>query len=209
MLQLYFNKILQFLNYDIYFPISFFILSFSTLVYFLKTNENKKLKIYLFILCLIFLLFILWSFFLSYYQYFIWKNNAISKFLLPPYQNLDYFLNYVYFRFWRDFIYRLLGSFFLFLFLVFINFIFKRDVFYKEEKILIIILSFVYFFPYNLFFIFSGFFVLLLIIMINLIFEKSTQRYFSFKNYWLFWGWLIFLSQPLFLMNYEFLKFKP
>ncbi len=208
--QFYFFKIVQFLQYDIYFPLSFIFLLILSLIYFSKIETTRKKKALFLIFILVLVIFTLWSILLTFFQYQLWHQNSISRYLLPPYQKIDYFLNYAYFHFWRDFLYRLGGSFFIFLFLNFLNFVFKRDIFYEEEKVLIPLLALFYFFPYNLFLISLGFFMLLLIIMINFFRKKiHPQERFSFKNYWLILAWLVFLSGPFFLTNYKFLKFKP
>ena len=210
MFQFYFNKVFQFLNHDIYFPLSLIFLVILTKIYFSKTEEEKKAKSYFLILILVLVFFILWSAFLSTVQYFLWKNHPISKYLLPPYQEIDYFLNYAYFRFWRDFFYRILGILFILLFFKFLNFSFKRDIFYKDEKNLIPILSIFFFFPYNILFMVLGFFMLLLITTMK-IYRKKTDlnKYFSFRNYWLALAWVLFLIAPVVLSNYKFLQFKP
>jgi len=194
------------LRYDNYFLISLVSLVLISVVYFLKIEEKRKVKIYLALFLLSVLFFIFWSAFLSYKQYLLWQSHPISKYLLPPYQKIDYFLNYAYFHFWRDFVYRLIGVGFVFLFMNFLNFIFRRDIFYDDEKILIPYFSLFYFFPYNMFFIFLGFLVLLLNILIKK--EAMSQR-FSFQRYWLYLAWLVFILQPILSNNYEFLKYKP
>ncbi len=210
MLKFYFNQILLFLNYDLYYPISLIFLSFLTLIFFLKIDERKKIKIYFFTFLLLTVVFLLWSLYLSFQQYFLWKNHPLSKFLLPPYQKINYYLNYAYFHFWRDFVYRLLGSFFIFLWLKFLEFIFQREVFYDEEKILLPLLGLFFFFPYNLLFVFLGFFMLLLVIIMNFVKKGvSKEKRFSFKIYWLFLAWLIFILEPLIFTHYFFLQFKP
>ena len=208
MLEIYLNKLRQFLVYDIYFFPSLFFLILITAIYFLKTEEKVRSKIYLILFLISVFVFVIWSSFLSISQYLIWLKNPISKYLLPPYQKIDYFLNYAYFHFWRDFIYRLISVLLAFLFLKFLNFIFKRDIFYDDEKIFIPFLMLFFFFPYNLFIIFLGFFMLLLIIVVLSIKQKE-KSYFSFRNYWLFLVWILFLIQPFFLTNYVFLQYKP
>jgi hypothetical protein len=195
------------LKYDNYFLISLVSLVLISIVYFSKIREERKAEIY-FVLCLISILFfVLWSTFLSYQQYILWSNHPVSKYLLPPYQKIDYFLNYVYFHYWRDFYYRLLGILLILIFMKFLNFIFDRDIFYEDEKILIPYFSLFYFFPYNMFFIFLGFLVLLLNILIKK--ELSQSKRFSFKNYWLYLAYLVFILQPILSNYYEFLKYAP
>jgi len=200
----YINKMLK---YDNYFLISLASLVLISIVYFLKIEEKKKVKTYLVLFLLSVLLFIFWSVFLSYQQYLLWQSHSVSKYLLPPYQKIDYFLNYAYFHFWRDFVYRLIGVGFIFLFMNFLNFIFRRDIFYDDEKILIPYFSLFYFFPYNMFFIFLGFLVLLLNILITR--KGLTAQRFSFQRYWLHLAWLVFVLQSILSNNYEFLKYKP
>ncbi len=210
MWQFYFVQIFQFLQYDIYFPLSFVFLVILSSVYFSKVEESKKKRNLSLVFVFTIIFFIFWSALLTFWQYQLWRSNPISRYLLPPYQKIDYFLNYAYFHFWRDFFYRLLGSVLLLFLINFLNFIFKRDIFYDEEKILIPILGLFVFFPYNLILVFTGFFMLLLIIIFNFFKKKnSLNERFSFKNYWLFLAWLMLLCAPLILINYKFLQFKP
>lgn len=197
------NKMLK---YDNYFLISLFSLVVVTFIYFAKISEERKNKIYLYLFLLTIFAFIIWSAFLSYEQYFVWQNHPLSKYLLPPYQKIDYYLNYAFFHFWRDFVFRLIGVCFIILFMNFLNFLFQRDIFYDDEKILIPYFSLFLFFPYNMGFIFLGFFVLLLSILFKK--EAMSQR-FSFKNYWLFLAWFVFILQPILSNNYTFLKYAP
>lgn len=210
MIELYFNKVYQFLKYDIYLPFSFIFLIFLTFLYLLKINEKKKNKIYFFLLVLVFITFSLWSLFLSWKQYLLWEQHPVSKYLLPPYQNINYFLEYSYFRFWRDFFYRVLGVFLIFLFFRFLNLIFRRDIFYDDEKIIVLFFGLFFFFPYNLLIIFLSFLILLIIIAIKVFKDrKNLNNYFDFRRYWLLLAWFVFLIQPLLLSQYRFLKFKP
>ena len=206
------EKFLQYLQYDYYFFISVLFLLFITIFYFLKIEENKKNKIYLFLFYLTLFFFILWSLFLSYNQYLIWKNHPLSKFLLPPYQKIDYFIGYAYFHFWRDLVFRLIGVLIILLLMNFLNFVFNRDIFYDDEKILIPYFALFFRFPYNTLFLFIGFFALFSIIFIkNILFSQrlSSTFYFSFRNYWLYLAILLLILQPLILSNYKFLKYTP
>jgi len=202
------NLFLQYLQYDNYFWIAFFLLFLTSIFYFSKISEEKKNKIYLILFYLTIFFFILWSLFLSLAQYFVWKNNQFSKYLLPPYQKIDYYLSYAYFHFWRDFIYRLIGVLIIMLLMNFLNFVFRRDIFYDDEKILVPYLSLFFRFPYNAFFLLIGFFALFLIILI-FNFPFITSNRYSFKQYWLYLALILFLLQPFILSNYEFLKYTP
>jgi hypothetical protein len=202
------NLFLQYLQYDNYFWIAFFFLFLTSIFYFSKISEEKKNKIYLILFYLTIFFFIFWSLFLSLAQYLIWKNNQFSKYLLPPYQKIDYYLSYAYFHFWRDFIYRLIGVLIIMLLMNFLNFVFRRDIFYDDEKILVPYLSLFFRFPYNALFLLIGFFALFLIILI-FNFPSITSYRYSFRQYWLYLALILFLLQPFILSNYEFLKYTP
>jgi hypothetical protein len=202
------NFFLQYLQYDNYFLASFFFLLLTAIFYFSKISEEKKNKIYLILFYLTILIFTFWSLFLSLAQYFIWKNHQFSKYLLPPYQKINYYLSYAYFHFWRDFIFRLIGVLIIVLSMNFLNFVFRRDIFYDDERILVPYLSLFFRFPYNALFLIIGFFVLFLIILI-FNFPSLTSNRYSFKQYWLYLALTLFLLQPFFLSNYKFLKYTP
>jgi hypothetical protein len=202
------NLFLQYLQYDNYFWIAFFFLFLTSIFYFSKISEEKKNKIYLILFYLTIFFFIFWSLFLSLAQYLIWKNHQFSKYLLPPYQKIDYYLSYAYFHFWRDFIYRLIGVLIIMLLMNFLNFVFRRDIFYDDEKILVPYLSLFFRFPYNALFLLIGFFALFLIILI-FNFPSITSYRYSFRQYWLYLALILFLLQPFILSNYEFLKYTP
>ncbi len=52
-------------------------------------------------------------FYYAFLQYKVWEGNDFSKFFLPPYQNLDYFTEYVGTRFFLPWILALLVAFFI------------------------------------------------------------------------------------------------
>jgi heme A synthase len=199
---------MQYLQYDRYFFISLFFLLLFFIFNFTKIPEEKKNKIYLVLFALTILIFILWSLFLSLAQYTIWKNGFLTKYLLPPYQKINYFLNYAYFHFWRDFIFRLIGVLIIVILMYLLNFIFSRDIFYDDEKILVPYFSLFFRFPYNALFLLIGFFVLFIIILIFHFTSLNSNRY-SFRKYWLYLALILFILQPFILSNYEFLKYTP
>ena len=55
-------------------------------------------------------LFIVWGAYTTIATYNLWKNDPVSKYLLPPYQS-DYFYNYAYLHFWRPNIASFISSF--------------------------------------------------------------------------------------------------
>jgi len=203
------KAIFQYIQYDDYFFISALFLILATIFYFLRIEESKKNRIYLFLFYLTIITFIGWSLFLSYAQYLIWENHPFSKYLLPPYQEIDYYLGYAYFHFWMDFVFRLIGVLIIILLMNFLNFIFHRDIFYEDEKILVPYFSLFFRFPYNALFLVIGFFVLFLIIIIKSFKIEVQDRRFSFRNYWHYLALLLFFLQPFILSNYKFLKYSP
>lgn len=56
--------------------------------------------------------------FLSLSQYSAWSNDAFSKFLLPPYQPLKYFVSYALTHFWLNFFLGLGAALTFYLFLI-------------------------------------------------------------------------------------------
>lgn len=90
----YLEKVSQFLQYDIYFLFSFLFLIITTIVY-LKVKKKESAERYFVLIFLVTLLiFVFWSGFLSYKQYLIWQADSFSKYLLPPYQKINYCLVY-------------------------------------------------------------------------------------------------------------------
>lgn len=212
----YWGKVLQFLQHDIYFLLSLLFLAITTFFY-LKLRHRISDMVCLawkWIFIVVLVIFILWSLFLSYKQYLVWKTHPFSRYLLPPYQKINYFLDYTYYHFWRDLCFRLVGILIIFLLMNFISFLLKRDVFYDEEKILVPYLSLFFFFPYNLIFFFLGLFMLNFIIIVkNLITYKTiklrkSEVLYSFKNYWVWLAWLMLILAPLILNDYRFLQYK-
>jgi hypothetical protein len=207
------NKFYKFLTLDIYFFISFISLIIATVIFFMPIGEKKKARIFFIFFLGLIAVFSFKSYVLTKMQYLIWLNHPISKYLVYPYASSnDYFRTYVFFHFWRDLVFRLLGALVIGLTIIFINFLFKRDIFYDDEKIMMIYIALLFFFPYNLVIIFLGFFMLLLSWIIKL-FVSSRKEVFqerlSFRNYWLILVWVCFLLQPFFLTNYDFLKYRP
>lgn len=45
--------------------------------------------------------------YLSFQQYFFWKNNELGQFLLPPHQNFEYFIFYLRTRFFNPYLFSL------------------------------------------------------------------------------------------------------
>lgn len=88
-------------------PITFFIIVFLLSVFFYFT-KNRILASYslfrkLFILVIVAIVFrLVYALTISIAQYYIWHSQEFTRFLLPPYQSIKYFLFYSWGRFWME-----------------------------------------------------------------------------------------------------------
>ncbi len=76
-------------------------------------NKHKRSSLVAFYLSLVAIFILL--FYQSYSQYQIWSQNEPSKYLLPPYQSIHYFVLYMFTRFFAPYLISLAAAF-LFLF---------------------------------------------------------------------------------------------
>lgn len=79
------------------------------LVIFLGAQISLRLfgierQIFKFIFALLIFLILAFLVFQSFQQYFIWEGNDLSKNLLPPYQGINYFIFYVFTRFFAPYL---------------------------------------------------------------------------------------------------------
>lgn len=175
-------------------------LGFAGLSYFNKLSEEKFFKLVriLFWLCLGFVF--LRIFFLFLIQYWLWAETEPSKYFLPPYQPLSYFLNYSWLHFAKLPVFNLGLGLFLFL-LIFLGTKLSRGrFFYPEEHYsggVVILLNP---WPANLAILFlvliSGCFALFIKQSFLFLRKKqlsATPLYFSFRYLWSFIGLLVFL----------------
>jgi len=115
-------------------PIFYFLL---VLTFGLQLYSLKFLKKFLpFILFLFLGIFLIVEIHYIYGQYLLWESNALTKYLLPPYQSLNYLFFFTFKRFFGPYII----SFFVGLLVFFtIKILNKRSnyrLFYKEEPLL-------------------------------------------------------------------------
>lgn len=54
---------------------------------------------------------IVYSSVLTFWQYFNWKNGEFSKFFLPPYQSINYFIKYSFLHFWLSVVFGMTVAF--------------------------------------------------------------------------------------------------
>src|SRR3989344_1506473 len=90
------------------------ILSVAFIIQLLSKAPARRGLFGILFLCAAILLVFGFAVYESWQQYYIWENNDLSKFFLPPHQDFDYFVFYVRSRFFNPY---LLSLFFGFLFL--------------------------------------------------------------------------------------------
>lgn len=118
-----------------YLSLIILILSLGTLWFmprrFLGADDLKNIYVKIFIFSA-FLIFSL-CFYYSYQQYVIWENAAPSKYFLPPYADVNYFLQYVGFRIFGPYLISLTFAFMLLFSMKVLNKKYEEKFFYPEE----------------------------------------------------------------------------
>lgn len=138
------------------------------------------------IILVILILLLAHSLILSYFQYLVFKSHPLSQYLLPPYQNINYFLGFVFYHYFRNFYFRLVGALLNFLIMFILNSLFKKTLFYEREYNIILIVSLLIDFPFNLLLIPLNLFIIMFLHIQNLIFKKNSPfQKISAQNYWL------------------------
>jgi hypothetical protein len=74
-----------------------------------------------------------YSTYLTYGQFFLWKNSDPGKYLLPPYTPVIYFITYAFYKFWSHFLAALIFSLIILLLAVYFNKKRGGIHFYEEE----------------------------------------------------------------------------
>ncbi len=96
-------------------------------------NKIKVLRIF-FVISIFVVIF--WGFYESFLQYQIWSESAVSKFLLPPYQSIGYFLGYSFIHFLKNYLISLGAGFLFLLGAIALNNRFQKRFFEEEEPYL-------------------------------------------------------------------------
>ncbi|MGC8981413.1 MAG: hypothetical protein ACP5JU_00465 [Minisyncoccia bacterium] len=162
-----------------YFPYFLSLITSFILLYFYLKHKKKYIPLTILIFLTIFFIHI---FLLSYFQYKIWQNNPLSKFLLPPYTPISYFLSYSYHHFYKNFIWRIISGIFILSLILFLNKIFKNSLFYEEEYIIVPSVTLLVDFPFSFLIFFSG----LSFLLFKHIISKEIYEKISIKDYWIF-----------------------
>lgn len=136
---------------------------------FLKKIKTTKLIYILIGLTIIF------NTFLSVLQYIVWRGSDFSRFFLPPFTNISYFLTYVFFHFWLPSLLVATVALAVFLLLKLIK-KYRNDAISQEELSLILLSGLLVGWP-NFVVLVPLFFLLTLIFsIINLlVFKKKTN----------------------------------
>ena len=159
-------------------------------------RKSDLLK-YIFIVS-IFIIFLL-LFYQSYQQFQIWSQNELSKFLLPPYQPLNYFLFYVGVRFFAQYLISLAAAFIFIIAAKFLNKKYKERFFYEEEFYLGAIGLFLSGHPGWLFYVISLLLIYLLMHLYSLFIipaflrlksQNLAGRHNSSQRISLYWLWI-------------------
>ncbi len=107
--------------------------------------------------------------------YFLWKNDAVSQFLLPPYQKINYFLGYVGHRYIIPFFTSLLVAVIIFKLIKFLNNKRGNRFFYDDEYWFVFLGILVVGHPLWVIYIFSALIIGALINFIKIIFSKRNS----------------------------------
>ncbi len=144
--------------------------------------KNFNLR-YIFIISILIIFGML--FYQSYQQYQIWSQNGPSKFLLPPYQNINYFAFYVFMRFFVSYLISLVAAIVFLIVAKVLNKKYEERFFEPEEFWLGALAIFLVGYPGWLFYLV---FVVLLYSLIH-IFSLLISR-FSSSRISLYWLWI-------------------
>lgn len=160
------------------------------LIKFLKLNLLTPKKIFFIIFCFNFLFNLL----LTGLQYYVWQSSDFSKFFLPPFQPLSYFIGYTYHHFWLASVLSLVVVVILFGVLELIR-KYRQGEIALEEVFLILSSCLLVSWPRVVILIPLLFFTALIIGLINFLFLKN-------KPINIFWPLIISLIITLFIGSY-------
>ncbi len=103
-------------------PAVFFtlIIFFAFLVYFCRKKRLSVAKDFQKLILIVIIFRFCYAGFLTFLQYDFWLQNDFSRFLLPPYQSIEYFLSYSFSHFWLKVLLSVISAsvFFIFLYLL-------------------------------------------------------------------------------------------
>lgn len=119
------NKIISF---------AFLVFSAAVLSFLIFNIFKKKIdkKISLISIVLAFVFSVAFAIFKSILQYFIWKGDGFAKYFLPPYNDISYFFQYSFFKFFAPSLAAMFFSALIFFSILLINKAYKRKQLFSE-----------------------------------------------------------------------------
>ncbi len=151
-----------------------------------KQTKTKTGKIFPVFVLIINIYFISRGFFLSFLQYKAWQTSKFSKYLLPPFQKINYFLGYAFYHFFEPYLFNLAFTIIFFLFILTLNKYSKNRFFEKNEIWIATLGSLICLWPTNLFWLILSLTIGIIIHIINFIKnEKNGEKFVSLYYVWL------------------------
>lgn len=161
----------------IFFSIFFLVQSRGYFGKFSKYFSDKKLILFF----IGFTLF--YNTLLSALQYFVWHNSDFSKFFLPPFTPISYFLSYSFHHFWLDSLLAIIFALLIYLVFYSLRLFKKRTLSSSDERLILL-----FFLPIP----WPGALLMLpLFLFLLLIFSLSILLIFKSKKVVFFWPLLI------------------
>ncbi len=176
-----------------------FLISLVVLSFLFKRGSKALIRASFLIYLFVIFLFLSLEVLNASLTYFAFKKNPISRFLLPPFSDWEYFLSYIYFHYFRIFFLNLVLSLIMVVVLRFFNKVFKKRLFFEEEIYFAGIAFMSTKFPLNIFLMFLVITLGIFVAFLKKIFKILKNKKFSFYTS-LYWFWLI---SSIFLIIFE------
>lgn len=172
-----------------YFSLSFLIFAFGAQI-ILRSFSNGAIadysrKFYKYIFFFSILLVFSFLFYDSWQQYNVWLNNEISRFFLPPYTGIGYFLFYVGVRFFGPYSASLILAFLFFVVAKYLNKKYQERFFYKEEFYVGALAIFLIGYPLAIFYLIGVISIFLLAQFVFASLSKNFSQRLSSRYLWL------------------------
>ncbi len=123
--------------------------------------------------------------FLSWQQYWVWKNSEITRYFLPPYTGIFYFISYVKMHIWNNYLVSLLLSILILNIFSFINKRYSERFFYQEEIYLAALAAFLVGYPAIFFYFSLAVFIYLLIHIFSFLSSRFSSQRLSLYYLWM------------------------
>ena len=163
-----------------YFSLGILILTEGAFLYWQRRSFRFQVSGFMFHVSWIVIFGLL--FFQSWQQYQVWSQNELSKFLLPPYQPIAYFLGYSFTHFFKNYLISLVIALLFLSAAVFLNKKFPEKFFEKEEPYLGAIAIFLVGHPLWIYYLIA---ILIIGLFGTLFFQFKWRARFPFYHFWL------------------------